>query len=201
MQLCQLACDDHVLRSSEDCLDVGEGVQNAVGRFVKNVRHLTPRHLAPDELFERGLALARLGWEKAVEGELLCRKAAGNQTANCGVRTGNREDIDTGSDGRGGDLSSRVGNSWRAGIADDGDPGAPLQLRREFFRACALVVQVIAHSWRVNLKVIQQLLGLASVLAGDAVYVAQDAQGSQGDVLKIADGSGYKIQARCKRLF
>src|SRR5258708_4305612 len=107
MQLCQLACDAHVLRSADDCLELVGGYQNT---------------------------------------------------------------------------------------------GAPLQRRREFFRACALVVQVIAHSWRVNLKVIQQLLGLASVLAGDAVYVAQDAQGSQGDVLKIADGSGYKIQARCKRL-
>ena len=126
MQLRQLACDDHMLRSPEDRLNIREGVQNAVGRFVKNMRHLAPRHLAPAELFERGLPLACFGRKKAVEGESFCRKATRDQAADRSIRTGNREDVDSGSNGRGGYLPARVGNSWRAGIADDGNPSAQL---------------------------------------------------------------------------
>jgi hypothetical protein len=37
---------------------------------------------------------------------------------------------------------------------------------------------------------IEELLRLASVLAGDAVDAAEDAKGAKGDVLQIADGGG-----------
>ena len=47
MQLGQLARDDHVLRSPEDCLNIREGVQNAVRRFIENMRYL-----ASNELFD-----------------------------------------------------------------------------------------------------------------------------------------------------
>ncbi len=47
------------------------------------------------------------------------------------------------------------------------------------------------------LEVIQQLLSLAGVLAGDAVHAAQDAQCAQGDVLEVADGGGDEVEAGC----
>src|SRR3979490_1213411 len=109
MQLRQFACAGHILRNTEDRLDICEGVQDAVGRFIKNVRHL-----APHKLFKRGLALACLGRKKAVEGKSLCWKATRNQAADCSIRTGNRKDINTGGDGRAGNLSSWIGTSGRA---------------------------------------------------------------------------------------
>src|SRR5580704_16078596 len=125
MQLRQLACDDHVLRNPKDRLDIPESVQNAVGRFIKNVSRL-----APNEFFKGGLPLSRLGRKKAVENKLLGRQATGDEAADRRIRAGNRENIDTGGDGRSGDLASWVSNSRRAGVADDGNPSAQLQLRR-----------------------------------------------------------------------
>jgi hypothetical protein len=43
--------------------------------------------------------------------------------------------------------------------------------------------------------VVQEFLGLAGVLAGDAIGGAKNAQGAEGDVLEIADGSGYEVKA------
>ena len=40
----------------------------------------------------------------------------------------------------------------------------------------------------------QQLAGVASVLGGDQVHAAEDAQGAQGDVLEVADGRGDDVQ-------
>src|SRR5260370_22335238 len=159
------------------------------------------RRLAPNEFFERGLALARRGWKKAVEGESLRWEAARDQAADCSIRAGNREDVDSGGDGRSGDLPSRVGNPRRAGIADNRNPGPQLQLRRKLLRAGALIVHVIAHGWRVDLEVIQQLFRLARVLTRDAIDTTQDAEGSQGDVFQVSDWRGHKVQPRRNRLF
>jgi hypothetical protein len=46
---------------------------------------------------------------------------------------------------------------------------------------------------------VEQLLGLAGVFAGDAVNPLQHVQRAQGDVSQVADGCGDKIQARCER--
>src|SRR5580704_12499115 len=101
MELGQLACDDNVLRCPEDRLNICEGVQNAVGSLIENVRYVDP-----NEFFERGLPLASFGWKKAVEGESFRWEATGDQAADCSIRAGNREDINTGGDGRSGDLPS-----------------------------------------------------------------------------------------------
>jgi hypothetical protein len=42
--------------------------------------------------------------------------------------------------------------------------------------------------------VVEQLLGLAGVFAGDAVGGAEDAQSAEGNVFKVADGSGYQVE-------
>jgi hypothetical protein len=43
--------------------------------------------------------------------------------------------------------------------------------------------------------VIEQLLGLPGILAGDAVRAPQHIERSQGDVLKIADGGGDQVES------
>src|SRR5438874_13839919 len=103
MQLGQLACDDDVLRSPEDGLDIRQGVQNAMWRFVKDVRNLWPRHLSPDDFFECCLPLAGFSWKKTVKGESFCWEPARDQAADGSIRAGDREDADSGSDCCGGD--------------------------------------------------------------------------------------------------
>lgn len=61
-------------------------------------------------------------------------------------------------------------------------------------------MHVVAHGWRVNLKVIQQFLRLPRVLTGEAIHTAQNPQGAQADVFQVSDWRGYKVQAWCKRL-
>src|ERR1700759_553024 len=158
MQLCQLACDDYVLRRSKDSFDVGEGVQNPMRCFIKNVRHLVRRRLTSNELFKRGLTLTRFGRQKTVKGESLGWEATGDQTANGSVRSRNRIDVNTGGNGRSRDLSSGICNSRCTGIADDGDPRALLQLRYKLLGTRSLIVHVVTHGWGLNREVIQQLL-------------------------------------------
>ena len=47
---------------------------------------------------------------------------------------------------------------------------------------------VKADGWDCDLKVVEELLGLAGVFAGDAVDVAEDFKGAEGDVAEVADG-------------
>jgi hypothetical protein len=72
-------------------------------------------------------------------------------------------------------------------------PGVPASETTEFFDqlcgAVALVVFVIADGASLDAVVIQQLLCVTSVFAGDEVDFVESANGAEGDVFKIADGS------------
>jgi hypothetical protein len=65
----------------------------------------------------------------------------------------------------------------------------------EFLSAMALVVLVTAYGGGCDLEVVEELLSLAGILAGDAVYLLEDFEGAEGDVAQVADGSGYKVEA------
>ena len=111
MKLGQLAGDNGVLRCSEDCLDIGEGVYDAVWGLVEDMSCVVA-----GKFFESGLALARLGGKKAVEGEVVGGQAAGNQSADCGIRAGDRKDGDACSDGGCGNLAAPAGIDLPASI-------------------------------------------------------------------------------------
>jgi hypothetical protein len=51
-----------------------------------------------------------------------------------------------------------------------------------------------AHGGSGDLKVVEQLLCLAGVFAGDPVGAAEDVEGAQGDVAEVADGGGDQIE-------
>ena len=85
-------------------------------------------------------------------------------------------------------------------VADDGDARARLERGGKLDGAGGLIVLVVADGGRADTEVVEQLLRLARVLAGDAVDRAQDAQGAQGDVLQIADGRGDEVEARSEGL-
>jgi hypothetical protein len=56
-----------------------------------------------------------------------------------------------------------------------------------------------ANRWCHNLEMVQQLLGLARVFAGDAVNTAKNIECAQSDVAKVADGSCYEVESGRKR--
>ena len=121
------------------------------------------------DFFEGGFALAGFGGEEAVEGEALGGEAAGDEGADGGVGSGDGEDGDAGGDGGCGDLGAGVGDAWSACVADYGDSGALFEVFDEFFGTGAFVVHVVADGGGADFEVIEELLGLAGVFAGDAV--------------------------------
>ena len=94
MELGEFAGEDDALCCAEGGLDVGEGVDDAVGGFVEDVGCVVAR-----DLFEGGLALPCFGGEEAVEGEVFGGEAAGDECADGSVRSGDGEDVDAGGDG------------------------------------------------------------------------------------------------------
>jgi len=64
----------------------------------------------------------------------------------------------------------------------------------------ALVVFMATDGRRLNLEVVEQLLRLPRVFAGDSIHAAQHIESTQSDVAKIADGRGYEIEAGSERL-
>ena len=57
-----------------------------------------------------------------------------------------------------------------------------------------------ADGGRRDLEVVEQLLRLAGVFAGDAVGTAQHIEGAEGDVAKVADGRGDEVEAGGERM-
>jgi len=51
-----------------------------------------------------------------------------------------------------------------------------------------LVVLVVTDRGLGNLKMVEELLGLAGVFAGDAIYVTENVEGAESDVAEIAMG-------------
>jgi hypothetical protein len=85
-------------------------------------------------------------------------------------------------------------------ISWPGSASSGFESSEEFFGAGAFVVQVVADGGGCDAEVVEKLLGLARVLAGDAIGGAQDAEGAEGDVLEVADGGGDEIEARGEAL-
>ena len=48
---------------------------------------------------------------------------------------------------------------------------------------------------RGDAEVVEELLGLAGVFAGDAVDALEDVEGAKGDVAEVADGGGDEVEA------
>ena len=59
----------------------------------------------------------------------------------------------------------------------------------------ALVVLVAADGGGCDLEVVEQLLRLAGVFAGDAVGALENIEGAQSDVAEVADGRGDEVEA------
>ncbi len=98
-------------------------------------------------------------------------------------------------------LDAGVGDAGSARVRNDGDARAGFEFGDELLGAAGFVEEVVADGGRAEVEVVEQLLGLARVFAGDAVCLAQDAQGTQGDVFEVADGRGDEVEAGERLVF
>ena len=55
---------------------------------------------------------------------------------------------------------------------------------------------VIADGAGGDAVVVEQLLGLPRIFAGDHIYFLQDSHSPQSDVLQIADGRAHQVERR-----
>ena len=96
-------------------------------------------------------------------------------------------------------MAAGVGDAGGSRVADDGDARTRPERGGKLDGAARLVVHVVADSGGTDVEVVEQLLGLARVLAGDLVDRAQHTQRAQGDVFQVADGRGDEVEAGGER--
>jgi len=95
-------------------------------------------------------------------------------------------------------VKARVGDAGHASVGDECDFCAGFEIDDQFGGFGHLVVLVVADGAGVDAVVIEELLRLARVFAGDYVNFFQDAQRSQGDVFEIADWGGDEVKRRAR---
>jgi hypothetical protein len=169
---------------------VGDAFLHAVRRFVEN-----DGAILDAKAFERAVAFAGARGEEADEEKLFVGKAGSGER---------REERGGAGDGNDGNLVAKaksdeavagIGDQRHARVADERNFGALLESDKKLWRAGQLVVFMIADERLRDFVVVQELLRVAGVFAGNLVGLAQDAQSAQGDVFEIADGCGDEIKA------
>ena len=93
-------------------------------------------------------------------------------------------------------AESWIGDSGCPRITDYSDSRTRSKLLHEFRRPRGLIVLVIAGRTRGYSVMIEQLLRLTGVLAGDEINLLQHSNGAQGNVFEIADRRGNEVEAR-----
>lgn len=141
---------------------------------------------------ERGLealaAFALFHGEKSAKREGVARKARADEGIEHGG--GPREDLigDGFLDAALDETVAGIRNARHAGIGDDGDVFAVADAIEQLGDAADLIVLVQGDERLLDAVVLEQWRGMAGVLAGDAVGIAEGLQGAQGDVIPMADG-------------
>lgn len=130
-----------------------------------------------------------------MEGEGFGGQAGGDESREGGVRAGDGKDVDSGGDGGNDEGCTWVCYARGSGVGDDRDFGSGLEVGDKLCGARLLVEEVIADGGGFDGVVVEKLGGGARVFTGDAIGLAQDSKGSEGDVLQVADGGGYEVQA------
>ena len=99
-------------------------------------------------------------------------------------------------DGQRDQPKAGIGNSGHTSIGDQRHACALLQIFNQLSRTRHLIVFVVADGAGCDVVVVQQFLSLPRVFAGDDVHFFEHAQGTQRDVLQVADGGTDKVKRR-----
>ena len=174
---------------------VGDGVGDAVRRLVEDEGAVFDA-----EAFEGALAFAGTSGKEAEKDELVVRKAGGGEGGEERCRTGNGDDRDAMANGESDQAMAGIGDEGHASITDQCDGGTSFHGEHEFGSAGEFVVLVVADERLMDLEMIQEFEGVAGVFAGDLLDFFENAQGAEGDVFEVADGSGDQIEAATRRV-
>ena len=171
---------------------------DAVRRFVEDHGLRGVRGLGC-EVFEARAAGAGFLRQESEELEIAGGQAGGDEGAESGIGAGDGNDGDAGGDGFGDEPGAGIADAGHACIGDDGDESAVLQRGDQLGGTITLVVLMEADGRCGDGEVVEELLRLARVFAGDAVSVLENFKGAEGDVAEVADGRGDEVEAGSER--
>lgn len=126
--------------------------------------------------------------------EFVRGKAGRGESSHEGTRARNGFDAEAGGDDFGDDAGAGIGDAGGSGIGDQRDNGAGAQAVGDFGRASGFIEPEVGDHGLPDVEVLEELTGVTGVLGGDEVAVAEDAEGAQGDVLEVPDGSGDEVE-------
>jgi len=98
-------------------------------------------------------------------------------------------------DGERNESKSGVRDAGHPSVGNERDTGSAFEIDNEFGSARHLVVLVVAHRFRFDGVVVQQLLTLTCVFTGNDVGFFEDAERAESDVLEIADRGADEVEA------
>ncbi len=101
---------------------------------------------------------------------------------------GNRHDRNVMPEAKRNEPVARVGNERHSRVAHQCDLRALLHRQDQLRRASQFIVFVVADQRLMDIVMSEKLLSVPRVFACDFVGFLEDAQGTEGDVLEIADG-------------
>ena len=195
MQLGDFAGHHHGPLRPQHLDHIPQRLSQPVRRFVKD---LGTRRIS--DLFQQLAPLAGFGRQESAEAERIGGQPAGGERGDKRRGAGDGNHRNTMADGERHQPVSRVRDGRHAGIGDQRDGAAFLGLLHQLGGARHLVVLVVTGGRRGDAVVVQQLLGLASVLAGDDVCLLQHTHGAQSDVFQIADRRSHHIECGARDL-
>ena len=129
-------------------------------------------------------------------GRPLATSAARNADA-----PGNRHHRNMVPDGQRNQAEAGVGDARHAGVRHQGHARAAFEIEHQFRGAGQFIVFVIADGAGCDAVVVQQLLRLPGIFAGNLVGFLEHAHRPQRDVFEIADGRGHQVESRRQRAF
>jgi len=178
----------HLAGGAEDLQHGLHGLDDAVRGFIEH-----QRGLQRDQFLQGGLALAGLGWQEADEVEAGIGQAGGRQGSHRRRGTGQGDDLEPCGAHGVHYTGAGVGDGRGTGVRDQGHALAGLQAFDDLGGGFALIVFVGCQQLLGKAITLQQLAGIAGILAGHRVSNGQHMQAAQGDVADVSDGRGQHI--------
>ena len=166
------------------------GLDDAVGGFVEDARMA-----CFNSVLEHGPLSPGFDGQKAAKEESVRRQAGPHQSRNHGG--GPRQNGEAHSFFLEGldEAVARIAHTRHARVTNDGKAFSARGAGGDFRAARLFVVVVHAQERLPYFIMAQQKPGMARVLAGDGIHLAQHIQRPQGDIRPVADGDRNKVNA------
>lgn len=121
-------------------------------------------------------------------------EAGGGEGGDEGAGAGDGFDFEAGLEGGADDALAGIADAGCAGVGDEGDFFAAGEALDDLFAALGFVEFEVAEERFFDFVGLEKIRGVAGIFGGDDVAFAEDAEGAEGDVLAVADGSGDEVK-------